>query len=78
MRRKTNLKFKNINQALNLARGSSTFTTGSLPSASPFRLSATNDGGMVDIHNCSERLERAKKRLSKLENSGLLLGFTAF
>jgi len=30
---------------------------------------------MVDIHNCSERLERAKKRISKLEGSSLLLGF---
>jgi hypothetical protein len=30
---------------------------------------------MVDIHNCSERLEGAKRRLSKFENSNLLLGF---
>jgi len=30
---------------------------------------------MIDIHNCSESLERVKKRLSKLESSDLLLGF---
>jgi hypothetical protein len=30
---------------------------------------------MVDIHNCTERLERVKKRLFKFEGSELLLNF---